>query len=99
MAGGSSDYKRGTMEVDAQAGTFDGFMGGTKYGGSAIALAVLMPTLIFGVGLSWFTALVATVIFAFVLGVALKLKGAWYGCVVAVAMLVAIVCVILSVIA
>ena len=38
MAGGHSDYTHGTMEVAAQTGTFAGFMGGTKYGGSLIAL-------------------------------------------------------------
>jgi len=36
MAGGQSDYTRGTMQVDAQSGTFSGFMDGTKYGGAYI---------------------------------------------------------------
>jgi len=96
MAGGSSNYKRGTMEVDAQSGTFDGFMGGTKYGGAAVALVVIMPTLVFGVGLGWFGALVATVILGFVMGMALKLKAAWYVALVATAIFVAIACVLLG---
>ena len=90
MAGGSSDYNHGSMEVEAQSGTFAGFMGGTKYGGSAIALVVLMPTLVFGVGMGWLAALIATVIFGFVLGAALKFKGAWYVGLIGAAVLTAI---------
>ncbi len=96
MAGGHSDYTRGTMEVAAQTGTFSGFMGGTKYGGSAIALIVLMPTLVFGVGMGWLPALVATVIFGFILGAALKLKGGWFVGTVGAAVLTALFCFILS---
>lgn len=92
MAGGNSDYQHGTMEVGAQSGTFSGFMSGTVYGGAAIALVVIMPTLVFAVGMHWFPALVATVILGFVLGVALKLKGAWYVSVVGLAILTAIIC-------
>jgi len=47
MAGGNTDYIRGSMEVEAQSGAFSGFMGGTKYGGSAIAL---LTTLLVGLG-------------------------------------------------
>ena len=92
MAAGHSDYQRGTMKVDAQSDTFSGFMSGTVYGGSALALIVLMPTLVFAVGMGWFPALMATVVLGFVLGVALKLKGAWYVSVVAAAILTAIIC-------
>lgn len=99
MAGGHSDYTHGTMEVGAQSGTFTGFMDGTKYGGSLIALFVIMPTLVFAVGLHWFPSLVATVIFGFILGIALKLKGAWYVGVVGLAVLTAIFSVILSAVA
>lgn len=87
MAGGHSAYTRGTMEVAAQTGTFSGFMGGMKYGGSLVALFVLMPTLVFAVGLHWLPALIATVVFGFVLGAALKLKGAWYVSIVGLSML------------
>lgn len=78
MAGGHSDYKRGTMDVNAQSGAFSGFMGGTIYGGSAVALIVILPTLIFAVGLSYFLSLIATVIIGVLIGLALKLKGGWY---------------------
>jgi len=96
MAGGHSDYKHGTMEVTAQSGTFDGFMGGTKYGGSLIALIVVMPTLVFAVGLHWFPSLVATVVLGFVIGLALKLKPGWYVGIIGLAVLTAIFSAILS---
>ena len=96
MAGGHSDYTHGTMEVDAQAGTFSGFMGGTKYGGSLIALVVIMPVLVFAVGLHWFTALATTFILGIVIGLALKLKPGWYVGLFGLAILTAIVSVLLS---
>jgi len=98
MAGGQSDYTHGTMEVDAQSGTFSGFMEGTKYGGSLIALCVIMPTLVFAVNLHWFPSLFATVILGFLLGMALKLKPGWYVGIVGLAVLVAIFSAILSVV-
>ena len=87
MAGGHSDYTHGTMKVDAQSGTFSGFMGGTKYGGALIALIVIMPTLIFGVGLTYFPSLIATLIIGFLMGLGLKLKGGWYVGIIAAAVL------------
>ena len=99
MAGGHSDYKRGSMEVDAQSGTFSGFMGGTKYGGSLIALFVLMPTLVFAVGMHWLPALFATLIFGVVLGVVLKFKGGWYVGLIGLAFLTAFFSFILSIVA
>lgn len=96
MAGGHSDYTHGTMKVDAQSGTFSGFMGGTKYGGSLIALFVIMPTLVFGVSLHWFPALFATLVFGFILGAAMKFKGGWYVGLIGLAILVAFFSFLLS---
>jgi len=90
MASGHSDYTRGSMEVEAQSDTFSGFMGGTKYGGTAIALIVILPTLIFGVGLPFLTSLLATVLLGFVIGFALKLKAGWYAGIVFCAVFTAI---------
>lgn len=96
MAGGQSDYTRGTMQVDAQSGTFSGFMDGTKYGGALVALCVIMPTLVFAVGVHWFPSLFATLIFGFLLGIGLKLKGGWYVGLIGLSILVAIFSAILS---
>ena len=99
MAGGHSDYKHGSMQVDAQSGTFSGFMGGTKYGGSLIALFVIMPTLVFAVGMHWLPALFATLIFGIILGVVLKFKGGWYVGLIGLAILTAFLSIILSIFA
>jgi hypothetical protein len=96
MASGHSDYTHGTMEVEAQSGTFSGFMEGTKYGGALIALVVIMPTLIFGVSQHWLPALLITFVLGIILGVALKLKGGWYVGIAGLSVLVAIFCAILS---
>jgi len=99
MAGGHSDYEHGTMKVDAQSGTFSGFMDGTKYGGALIALVVIMPTLVFAVNLHWLPSLIATVILGFVLGVAMKFKGGWYVGLIGLSILVAIFSFVLSIFA
>ncbi len=73
-----SDYVKGTMGVGGHKKTFGGFMGFTVYGGAAIALIVIYPTLVFGTPLSWLMSLIVTLIIGVILGVALKLKGGWY---------------------
>jgi len=96
MAAEHSDYVHGTMGVDDHRGTFGGFMSGTKYGGALIVLVVLMPTLVFGTALTWFPALIITVIVGILVGLALKLKGGWYASVIGLAVFTAIICVLLS---
>lgn len=82
-----SDYVKGTMGVSAHKHTFGGFMGFTIYGGAAIALLVLYPTIVFGTPLGWLASLITTVIIGFIIGPALKLKGGWYVGVIAGAVL------------
>lgn len=96
MAVGNSEYERGTMGVDGHKKTFGGFMGLTVYGGAALALVVIFPTLVFGVNIGWFTALVVTIVIGILLGVMLKLKGGWYAGVVASAVPVAIASAIIA---
>ena len=69
----NSDYTRGEMPVDAQQGTFAGFMNWTIYGGAFLVVVLLFPTLVFGTSMTWGTSLIATVIVAIVIGLALKL--------------------------
>jgi len=96
MASGSSNYNRGEMDVQEQSGTFGGFMGLTKYGGVAVALVVLMPVLVYGVNMAWFPALIATFVFGVFAGMVLKFKGIYYAGLVGTAVLVAIICFLLS---
>ncbi|WP_416879288.1 aa3-type cytochrome c oxidase subunit IV [Litorimonas sp.] len=99
MAAGSSNYNRGEMNVKAQSGTFGGFMGLTKYGGALVALIVLMPTLVFAVGMGWFSALIVSLIVGFVIGVVLKFKAIWYVVLVGTAIFVGIISFLLSLLA
>ena len=78
MAADHSDYVKGTMGVTGHKETFGGFMGFTVYGGAAIALLVIYPSLVFGTSLGWFVSLIVTLIIGVILGLALKLKGGWY---------------------
>ncbi len=96
MATGSSDYNRGEMDVKEQSGTFGGFMGLTKYGGAAVALTVVLPTLVFAVGMSWLSALAATVVLGIIIGIALKFKGMYYVSLIGAAVFTAIICALLS---
>ena len=96
MAAGNSDYTHGEMEVTAQEGTFKGFMGMTMYGGALVALIVIMPTLVYGVGLSWPLALIATLIVGIIIGIAMKLKAQWYASIIGLGILTAIFCGLLS---
>jgi len=83
MAGSHSNYTKGEMEIDAQKGTFDGFMGLTIYGGGLIALGLIFAILtVGGVGLSWFPALIITVVLGVLMGIALKLKAGWYAAII-----------------
>lgn len=89
MAGQNSDYQRGTMGVDGHKKTFGGFMGIMVYGGAALALTVIYPTLVFGVKMGWLPALIATLVVGVLLGLGLKLKGGWYAGMIASAVPVA----------
>jgi len=96
MAAEHSDYVHGTMGVEGHKKTFTGFMGTTVYGGAALALIVIFPTLVFGVHMDWLPALITTLIIGAILGVVLKLKGGWYAGMVAGAVPVAIASAILG---
>ena len=96
MASESSNYVRGDMDIEEHQHTFGGFMGLTKYGGAAIALTVLYPTLVFGTPLSWLAALITTLLVGIVVGLGLKLKGGWYAGIIGTAVPVAIASALLA---
>ena len=96
MAAEHTDYVHGTMGVDGHKKTFSGFMGYTVYGGAAIALIVIYPTLVFGTPLSWFASLIVTLVLGVILGIAMKLKGGWYAGMIACAIPFAIFSAVLS---
>lgn len=96
MAAEHSDYEHGSMPVDAQAGTFKGFMGLTMYGGAFIVIVLLFPTLFYGTGLGWLPALVTSLIVGVVIGMALKFKGAWYASIISLAIVAGLLCAVFS---
>lgn len=90
MATGHSDYTQGSMDVKAQTSTFGGFMSLTMYGGALIAFLLLYPIFLFCTPLAWPASLLVSVIVAFVMGAALKLKAGWYPLIIALAIFLAI---------
>jgi len=96
MASANSDYKTGSMPIEAQSKTFGGFMNLTVYGGSLVAFILLYPTLVFCTPLAWLPSLIITLVFGIVLGVALKLKGSWFAGIIGLSVLLAIVTLLLT---
>lgn len=100
MGGAPSDYRRGNMKIGAQKHTFDGFMGFTVYGGTVIALMLIFAILtVGGVGLAWLPALVITLVLGIVVGIGLKLNGAYFASITGLAIATAIVCAIVGLLA
>ena len=73
-----TNYERGEMEIDGHEETFSGFMSYSAYGGAAIAVAVLVPILMFGVNLSQFLSFFIAVSLGFVIGAVMKFGLRWY---------------------
>lgn len=96
MASEHSNYTRGKMPVQAQSGTFSGFMGLTVYGTCALAVILLMPILVFAVHLSWFPALIISFVLGVILGMVFKLKSGWYVGLVILAIIAAVSSLLLS---
>ncbi|NNE57665.1 MAG: aa3-type cytochrome c oxidase subunit IV [Hellea sp.] len=93
MAGTHSNYTKGEMEIAEQKETFSGFMGMTIYGGGVIALGLIFAILtVGGVGLSWFPALIITVVLGILMGILLKLNAAWYAAIMLLGGVTAVIC-------
>lgn len=96
MAAEHSDYEHGTMPVDAQAGTFKGFMVFTMYGGAFVVIVLLFPTLFYGANMAWAPALLTSLIVGIVIGLGLKFKGAWYASIIGLAIVTGLLCAFFS---
>ena len=68
MAGPSSDYQRGAMDISEQAATFQLVMGMTKWGSLAVAAGVLFLVLWFCTSAGFMGALAGAVVLS-VLGI------------------------------
>lgn len=99
MAGGHSDYKRGTMPMDGHYHTFSGFIKTSAFSTAVIAVCLIMPILVFCTSMTWFPALIITFVIGLILGPIFKLGGGWYGTLIALAIVGAIVSVLISALA
>lgn len=99
MAGGHSDYTHGTMPMDAHKNTFAGFVKGSAFTTAVIAVSLIMPILVFCTSVTWVPALLISFIVGLILGPALKLGGSWYGTLIALAIIGAVVSVLITAIA
>jgi len=82
MAAADGDYHRGDMNIAEQKRTFSGFMTVTVYASAITALVVFYLTLVFAAGQNWFVSLVGVGVLGILIGLGLKLKGAWYATVI-----------------
>ena len=99
MAGGHSDYTRGEMPIEANANTFTGFIKGSAFATAIIAVSLIMPILVFCTSMTWGPALLVTFIIGLILGPIFKLGGSWYGILIALAIIGAVVSALISAIA
>jgi len=99
MAGGHSDYTRGTMKMDTHDKTFTGFVKGSAFITAVLTVSLIMPILVFCTSLSWGPALLISFIIGLILGPVFKLGGSWYGTLTALAIIGALVSMLISAIA
>jgi len=76
MAGSSSDYHRGDMDIAEQKATFSAVMGATKWASLVVAVGVLFATLLFCTSAGFGGAFVTAVVVSVIGGVVLRDKPA-----------------------
>ena len=89
MAG--SDYVHGSMDIEEQKRTWDGFITGSVWGSFIIILAVAYATLALATGLHWMVALGICVALGIGGGLLLGMGGAWIATVIGLTALAVIV--------
>ncbi|PHR91359.1 MAG: aa3-type cytochrome c oxidase subunit IV [Robiginitomaculum sp.] len=91
MASGHSNYVSGEMPIQGHQKTFGGFIRTASFCTAFLIVVLLMPILVFGAQLPWFTALVATVVVGVLITPAFKLGGGWYALLFGLAVLAFII--------
>lgn len=99
MAGGNSDYTHGTMPMEGHNKTFSGFIKISAFSTAFIAVSLIMPILVFTAGVAWLPALIVTFIIGLILGPIFKLGGGWYGTLIGLAVIGALISIIISALA
>jgi hypothetical protein len=70
-----SDYVHGTMDINAQSGTYGGFLVASQWGCVLIGAMVTCMTLIWGADVAWLQAVLGCGALAIVAGLGMKLGG------------------------
>jgi Bacterial aa3 type cytochrome c oxidase subunit IV len=84
---GDTDYTHGTMDVQDQSATYQGFMTWATWGGILVALTVLLLTLVFAAGAPWLASLFGVAALGIIAGLAMNLGGAFFATVVALSVI------------
>jgi hypothetical protein len=75
----ATEYHHGDMNIAEQQKTFHGFMRMVVWNSALLILTLVFLTLHFTtVGLGWFASLAVTVVLGVLIGLGLRMKGAWY---------------------
>lgn len=77
-----STYERGSQNISDHKETFHGIMELFVWSGGFIAMVVLFSTMVFAAKISWFTALIVTMVFGILAGIVLKKGSPWIGTVI-----------------
>ncbi|MET0545798.1 MAG: aa3-type cytochrome c oxidase subunit IV [Caulobacterales bacterium] len=91
MAGPASEYHHGEMPIAEQKSTWESFMKATWWASCHIAMVLIVITLHFAVGMSWWLALGIGVVVGIGGGLFLGLGAAWIATVIGTAVLGVIV--------
>lgn len=86
----AADYTRGEMDIHGQRSTFSAFIRMTIWGGGFTGLAVLFLSLYFAAGLGFWAALIPTTITGVLIGLALRMKAAWYVAIIGLSALIVV---------
>ena len=73
-----NDYTPGSMNIDSQKSTWEGFMAATWWGSLITALVVAYFTFVLGVGSDWLVTLIGMTGAGAVLGLSMGMGRAWY---------------------
>ena len=96
MAKSKSHYVRGTMPIDGHEKTFTGFMKLSAFATAFWAVVLLFPILALCTPLGWLISLIITFVIGLLIAPLFKLGGNWYGTLIGLAVLGAVLSLIFS---
>ncbi|MBL4596292.1 MAG: aa3-type cytochrome c oxidase subunit IV [Robiginitomaculum sp.] len=73
------NYVHGEQDISAQRQTYSHIINITTWSAALLCILVLFFSLVFAAKMAWFPALIISFVTSVVIGMILKLSGAWYG--------------------